>query len=216
MSLPLRTLLAAGTLLVGASSVHAGFVALQSEKTVVSGKNVWRVYAKFNSANDVLLSCSGLQGLAGTLWNNSDLLSGSGGSWNPQYTLDAGVDSYVTIGGTTGFANTTSADPAWGVLGFNQAGIPNGAGWFNASPDNLQGKVDPVTFRTLIGQWVYTGDDVFNPFSPLTISYNQGLGTPTQFAQGTFIFFPSPGAIALLGPLVGLGRITSGGRRRAS
>jgi hypothetical protein len=211
VSLPLRTPLTVGAFLVCVSSSHAGFVALQSEKTIVSGKNVWRVYAKFSSANDVLISCSGLQGLAGTVWNNSDFL---GGTWSPQFTVDASVDSYVTIGGATGFANTTAADPTWGAFGFNQQGIPNGAGWFNASPENLQAKVDPVTLRTLIGQWVYTGSENFNPFSPLTVSYNQGLGTPTQFAQGTFIFFPSPGAIALLAPLVGLGRITSGGRRR--
>jgi hypothetical protein len=198
-------------LIACASAAHAGFVSLQSEKTVVSGKNVWRVYATFNSANDVLISCSGLQGLAGTLWNNSDFLSGSGGSWNPQFTVDAGVDSYVTIGGTTGFANTTAADPSWGALAFNQSGIPNGAGWFNANPDNEQGKVDQVTLRTLIGQWVYTGPERFNPFSPLTIAFNQGLGTPTQFAQGVFIFFPSPGAIGVLG----LAAITGRSRRRA-
>ncbi|MBL9121085.1 MAG: hypothetical protein JNL80_14340 [Phycisphaerae bacterium] len=178
---------------------HAGFVGLQSEKTVVGGKNVWRVYAKFSSPNDVLLSCSGLQGMDGTGWNDVD---GFNGTWAPQYTFDATLDSFVTIGGEACpfcFENTTVADEAWGALGFQQPGIPNGAGWFNANPENLQGKADAVTLRTLIGQWVYPGDELFNPNSPLTVSYNQGLGTPTQFAQGTFIFFPSPGAIAVFG-----------------
>lgn len=204
-----RAALASGALFA-ASSAHAGFVGFQSEKTVVSGKNVWRVYAKFSSADDVLLGCSGLQNLAGTSWNHSDAF---GGSWGPQYSLDASIDTYVTIGGEACifcFENTTTADAAWGAPGFQQPGIPNGAGWFNSNPDNLQGKVDPVTLRTLIGQWVYTGVDTFNPVSPLSVSYNQGLDTPTQFGQGTFIFFPSPGAIAVLG----LAAITPRGRRR--
>lgn len=199
MLTPLRRVTFAIAPLLAAASAHAGFVGFQSEKTVVSGKNVWRVYAKFSSADDVLLGCSGLQNLAGTSWNHSDAF---GGSWGPQYSLDASIDTYVTIGGEACifcFENTTTADAAWGGLGFQQAGIPNGAGWFNSDPDNLQGKVDPVTLRTLIGQWVYTGDDTFNPVSPLSVSYNQGVGTPTQFGQGTFIFFPSPGAIAVLG-----------------
>jgi hypothetical protein len=196
--------------LLVAATAHAGFVGFQSEKTVVTGKNVWRVYAKFSSADDVLLGCSGLQGFAGSSWFNSDVL---GGTWAPQLTVDSSIDSFVTIGGEACFPcfdNTTSPDGAWGGLGFQQPGIPSGAGWFNSNPDNLQGKVDPVTLRTLIGQWVYTGDDASNYVSPLTVSFNQGLGTPTQFGQGTFIFFPSPGALALFG----CAAIKPRGRRR--
>jgi hypothetical protein len=191
-----------------AGIASAGFVGLEAEKTVVGGKNVWRVYAKFNSANDVVLSVFGIQGFGATSWNQSDFV---GGSWNSQFTQDAGVDSYVTIGGSTGFANSTSADPNWGALGFNQQGIPNGAGWFNSNPPNLQGKVD-ANLRTLLAQFVYTGDDTAIFSSPLTVSFNQGLGTPTQFSTGaTFsIGVPAPGAIALLG-LAGL----AGRRRRA-
>jgi hypothetical protein len=200
--------LAGAAALAIAGIASAGFVGLESEKTVVGGKNVWRVYAKFSSSSDVVLSVFGVQGFAGTDWNDSDFANGT---WNPQFAIDGGVDSYVTIGGTTGFANSTSADPAWGGAGFTQSGIPNGAGWFNSNPPNLQGKVD-ANLRTLIAQFVYTGDDTTQFTSPLTVSFNQGLGTPTQFStNGSFtIGVPAPGAVALLG-LAGL----AGRRRRA-
>ena len=191
-----------------AGIASAGFVGLVSEKSVVGGKNVYKVYAQFNSASDVVLSCFGISGFAGTTWNQADFV---GGSWNPQFTSDATVDSFVTIGGTPGFSNSTSADPNWGALGFNQQGIPNNAGWFNSNPPNLQGKVD-ASLKTLIAQFVYTGADTQVFTSPLTVSFNQGLGTPTQFSTGgSFtIGVPAPGAVALLG-LAGL----AGRRRRA-
>lgn len=201
--------LAGAAALAIAGIASAGFVGLESEKTVVSGKNVWRVYAKFNSASDVVLSAFGIQGFGGSSFNDSDFASGT---WDPKFAIDGTIDSFVTIGGSTGFTNSTSADPAWGGAGFTQSGIPNGAGWFNSNPPNLQGKVDAVTLRTLIAQFVYEGSDTTQFTSPLTISFNQGLGTPTQFSTGgSFtIGVPAPGAVALLG-LAGL----AGRRRRA-
>ena len=202
-------ILAGAAALAVAGIASAGFVGLEAEKSVVGGKNVWKVYAKFDSANNVVLSCFGVQGFVGSSWNHADFVAGT---WNPQFTTDAGVDSYVTIGGSTGFANSTSADPNWGALGFNQAGIPNGAGWFNSNPPNLQGKVD-ANLRTLLAQFVYTGDDTQVFTSPITVSFNSGLGTPTLFTTGAQFSIgqvPAPGAIALLG-LAGL----AGCRRRA-
>ena len=199
--------LAGAAALAIAGIASAGFVGLEAEKSVVGGKNVWRVYAKFDSASDVVLSCFGVSGFSGGDFNDSDFANGT---WNPQFAIDGGIDSYVTIGGTTGFANSTSADPAWGGPGFTQAGIPNGAGWFNSNPPNLQGKVG-ADLRTLLAQFVYSGEDLEQFTSPLQVSYNQGLGTPTVFGQGSFtIGVPAPGAVALLG-LAGL----AGRRRRA-
>jgi hypothetical protein len=200
--------LAGAAALAIAGIASAGFVGLEAEKTVVSGKNVWRVYAKFNNANDVVLSCFGIQNFGASNWFDSDF---AGGTWDPKFAIDGTIDSYVTIGGTTGFANTTNADPAWGP-GFTQNGIPNGAGWFNGNPPNLQGKVDPVSLRTLLAQFVYDAADTTQFTSPLTVSFNQGLGTPTQFSTGASftIGVPAPGALALLG-LAGL----AGRRRRA-
>lgn len=178
------------------STAHAGFVGYSTEITNVGPTTVVRLYANFNSSNDVVLSVFGVQNFSAFDWDDSDLV---GGSWAPQFTTDATVDSYLTIGGTAGFSNTTSADPTWGAAGFNQAGIPNGAGWFNSNPPNLQGKVDAL-MRTFLGQFAVTNGSTSTPsMSPLTISFNQGLGTQTSFAQGTFNFLPTPGAIALLG-----------------
>ncbi len=186
-----------------ASSASAGFVGLEVGGGWINGKFVCRVYAKFNSANDVVLSVFGIQGFGGSSWNQSDFV---GGSWNPQFTIDPVVDSYVTIGGSTGFANSTAADPNWGVLGFSQAGIPDGAGWFNSNPPNLQGKVDE-SFRTLIAQFVYPGAPTQAFVSPLTVSFNQGLGTATQFTSGASfsLHIPAPGALSLAASIMLVG-----------
>ena len=200
--------LAGAAALAIAGIASAGFVGYEAEKTVVSGKNVWRVYAKFDNASDVVLSVYGISGFAGANFNDSDFASGT---WNPQFAIDGTVDSYATIGGTTGFTNSTNADPEWGGPGFTQAGIPDGAGWFNGNPTNLQGKVDG-SLRTLIAQFVYSGEDTEQFTTLLSISFNQGLGTATQFGEGKgfTIGVPAPGAVALLG-LAGL----AGRRRRA-
>jgi hypothetical protein len=191
------------TAMACATGASAGFVGLEVGGGWINDKFVCRVYAKFNSANDVVLSCFGLQGFASSSWNQSDFV---GGSWNPQFTIDPIVDSYVTIGGVPGFANSTAADPNWGALGFNQPGIPNGAGWFNSNPPNLQGKVD-ASFRTLIAQFVYPGAPTQAFASPLTVSFNQGLGTPTQFSTGASfsLHIPAPAAASILGATALLG-----------
>lgn len=179
-----------------ASSVSAGFVELVVDGGWMNGKFVCRLYAQFDSANDVVLSVFGVQGLGQSSWNQSDFV---GGSWSPAFTSDPVVDSYVTIGGSPGFSNTTAVGASWGAPGFNQPGIPNGAGWFNPVAPNLQGKVDPVTLRTLLAQFVYPGLPTQSYVSPLTVSFNQGLGTPIQFTSGASfaLHIPAPGAFSL-------------------
>lgn len=184
----------------------AGFVGMAVESSVVGGKTVFKVYAQFDAASDVVLSVYGVAGIPGGGFYNSDFV---GGSWDPKFTNDGGAaDSYLTIGGVPGFANSTGADPNFGAAGFNQPGIPNGAGWYNSNPGNLQGKVDAGTLRTLIAQFSFAGTPITFT-SPITVSFNGGLGTPVNFADSSFTV-PTPGAIALLG-LAGL----AGRRRRA-
>lgn len=211
MLTPLRHPSIAAATLLAAATAHAGFVGFETTGAYVNGKFVCRVYAQFDSANDVLLSCAGIQGFAGSNWNDADFANGT---WSPKFTTDPNLDSFVTIGGVTGFANSTQTGPNWGVSGFEQPGIPNGAVWFNSAPENLQGKVDPLTLRTLIAQFVYFGDPNETYVSPLNISFNQGLGTPTQFASGsTFtVHIPAPAALSLAGLALVVGR----GRRRRS
>jgi hypothetical protein len=188
-----------------AGFASAGFVGFEVENLgLVNGKSAWKVYAKFDSASDVVLNVFNMTGVSGS-FNHVDF---AGGSWAPQFTSNNAEDSYVTIGGAPGFSNSTTADPNWGANGFNQPGIPNGAGWFNNNPPNLQGKVDG-NLRTLIAQFVFTTatPSVFTATG--SVGFNQGLGTPTVFGNGSFTI-PAPGAVALLG-LAGL----AGRRRRA-
>lgn len=181
-----------------ASSASAGFVGLTSSFAFIDGKSVCRLYAQFNSADDVVLSCFGVGGMAGIDWYDNDFV---GGSFAPQFTIDPLTDTYVTIGGAPGFTNSTNADPAWGGAGFSQPGIPNGAGWFNANPPNLQGKVDG-SLKTLLAQFS-VDQPTFVPTIALTIAFNQGLGTPTMFSspQTHSLCFPTPAAFPLIGAM---------------
>jgi hypothetical protein len=208
----------AATMVAGSAS--AAFVSMNVVSSTVSqGADtfyVFKVYAKFNNANDTVLNAYGMNALpAGSFWHN-DFLSGGGsnvaGTWSPTLIPSptaATTDSWVTVGGTAAdFGNSTSADPGWGPAGWNQAGIPANAGWFNQNPPNLQGRVNATTLQTIIAQFVFK-NTIVGFTTPITIGYNQGIGTSSQFGNGTFSV-PAPGAIALLG-LAGL----AGRRRRA-
>jgi hypothetical protein len=197
-------ILAGAAALAVSGFASAGFVGMVTESSVDGANTVFRVYAQFDNANDVVLSVFGVAGIPAGGFFQSDF---AGGTWNPQFSTSS-ADSYVTIGGVTGFANSTSADPNWGGAGFTQPGIPNNAGWFNSNPPNLQGKVD-ASLKTVIAQFTFASTAIQSFTSPITVSFNQGLGTPTVFGTSTFTV-PAPGAVALLG-LAGL----AGRRRRA-
>ncbi|MDI9410260.1 MAG: hypothetical protein QM519_01855, partial [Bacteroidia bacterium] len=90
--------------------------------------------------------------------------------------------------------------------------IPNGAGWFDATPGtaNLIGAGGASGYRMLIMQVCRTGDDA-NYFSThtLQVSYKVNGTSTALFGSGGFtVGVPAPGAVALLG-LAGLA-----GRRR--
>jgi hypothetical protein len=185
------------------------------------GLTAYQLFADFDGATDTVLNAFQIHNTDGSGvisgFYHSDALTGGvssnvAGTWNPQFVLVPGaMDSYVCIGGGTGFAsgNSTAADPGWGVAGFNQAGIADTAavgvaGWFNQNPPNLQGQ--NVGGRTLLGQFVLADSASMSLF--LKIGYNSGVsGSPVQFGEGIFTL-PAPGAVALLG-LAGLA-----GRRR--
>jgi MYXO-CTERM domain-containing protein len=203
-----------------AASANAGFVGMNVVSSqVTQGADtfyVFKVYAKFNSNLDTVLNAYGMNALPSGSFNHNDFLSGGSnstvaGTWSPSLVSanTVGIDSWCTIGGNQAdFGNTTAADPNWGAASWNQAGIPSNAGWFNQNPPNLQGRVSPATLQTLLAQFVFR--NTITAFTtPITIGFNQGLGTAAQFATSSFAV-PAPGAVALLG-LAGL----AGRRRRA-
>jgi predicted outer membrane repeat protein len=180
-----------------ATAGHGAFVGLNvTSSTVTQGADtyyVFKVYAKFNNANDTLLNAYGMNALpSGAFWHN-DFLSGPSGStvagtWSPTLVPapNAALDAWCTIGGNAGdFGNSTAFDPGWGAAGANQAGIPANAGWFNQNPPNLQGRVNASTLETLVGQFVFK-NTIFAFTTPITVGYNQGIGTPSQFGEGVF------------------------------
>jgi hypothetical protein len=148
---------------------------------------VYTLSAEFSSPLDTVLNIYGVAARPAGSHAHRDFLagdgSGGGGTWSPSLVAasDVEVDSWCTIGGTAGsFANLTASEPGWGPLGWNQPGMPALAGWFNPNPPNLQGRVDPVTRRTVIARFVFR--DAVEPFTtPVTVGFNQGLGTPAQF-----------------------------------
>ena len=204
-----------------AATASAGFTGFSTVNTTQGdGKVISQVFANFDGGSDTLLNVFqiaytggvGTSGFGvGNFWHadftNGVAYSQAVGSWNAQLTPGFGnADSFLTIGGGPGFTNSTNGDPAFGA-GYNSAGLVSGGGWFNSNPTNLQGA--NIGGKTLIGQFVVDAGKGW--FVSAKVGYNQGLGTPTVFGEGSFtIGVPAPGAVALLG-LAGL----AGRRRRA-
>ncbi|MFO0829025.1 MAG: hypothetical protein U0572_12870 [Phycisphaerales bacterium] len=137
-----------------------------------------------------------------------------GGTWAPQSTLDP-IDSFVTLGTLLGPTNSTAADPLWGPRGFDQVGIPDGAGWFNSYPNNFEGQTQLVTLFNTAGEATYSGWAVLaasfvvpkDLASGATLSFSSGcqwLYALDIFGfanvSGTFEFapVPAPGAAVVL------------------
>ena len=192
------------------------------------GLTKYSVYANFNGATDTVLNFFHINNESSNaaftgFWHadalNGGVASQATGTWNPQFVLVPGAwDSYVMVGGGTGFAsgNSSNADPSFGAAGFNTAQMPFpspnnhaiGPGWFNSNPPNIQGRVNAAG-QVLLGQFVINDAASITMF--LKVGYNNGVaGSAVQFGEGTFTLgqIPAPGAVALLG-LAGLA-----GRRR--
>jgi hypothetical protein len=132
-------------------------------------------------------------------------------------------DSFVTIGGVAqGVARPEQAvgagdgvilDPSFGGNDAMYPGDGNiypdviGGGWANSNPPSLAGSVGDTVFGlgVFIGRFSSTSDFTLEG-STLSMTWNQGLGTPGRQTELTVT--PAPGALALLG-LAGIA-----GRRR--
>jgi len=176
----------AGALAAAVSSLAAGaFTSVEAEVQLleIGGQPhaIIELFAVFTQTNDNVLNVFGtnyvLSGAPGYIH-----LDQVGQTWDPKASIPMGgqnpLDSLVRIGGSLGVpTNTTAADPNWGVAGFNQAGIPLAAGWFNSSPPNVQGQAGS-DFKTPISR------HIFQVPGPVTLSasaglfYNSGTGTP--------------------------------------
>ena len=201
-----------------ASIASAGFTSFSVEQsTNASGNTVFKIFANFDNVglgagqNWVFLNVFGHTTVSGSM---NAFHSGSGeGTWVPQGTSSAahvGNDSWVTSTGTH-VGSQVALDP--GFVEFDSYGepipgvaeqIPNGAGWYDATPGTAN---NIANNKIQIMQIVRAGGagDVY--VANLQIGFKVSGTTTAIFGQGNYSI-PAPGAMALLG-LAGLA-----GRRR--
>lgn len=181
LSVPLRLFSCIVVVLLMALATNrgeAGIIRLSTTPTVNGNRTLYQLYAEFDS-QDIVTAATDFQYVSGgtPTFYHADALNGGvesnvAGTWNPQFLLVPGAnDSFVLIGGGTGFAsgNSTAANPNWGGAGFNQASIPSvtpgseGPGWFNNNLPNEQGKsvydADGDVYKTRLGQFVLETTD---------------------------------------------------------
>ena len=206
-----RSIVVAMAATISAAS-HADFVSFDGEASINGeGNNVVKMYAIFNSANNVLLNVYNSD-IAGEFIHN-DVQIGAGGTWLPNASLDipnfsnSENDSYVTIGygvGTSAATNSSALDPNFlDVTGGIGGTVPSNAGWYNGNPS-----IDISGERILVGQFVFSSD-----LANFVFEGNVGFKTDPStsdvlFGSGTWSI-PAPGALALLG----LGGLVARGRR---
>ena len=203
-----------------ASIASAGFTGFSVEQSTNSaGNSVFKVFANFDNVglgagqNWVFLNVFNHTTVSGSM---NAFHSGSGaGTWVPQGTSSAshvGNDSWVTSTGTH-VGSQVALDP--GFVEFDSYGepipgvaeqIPNGAGWYDATP----GTANNISNNKIqIMQIVREGGFGAQYVAGLQIGFKVSGTTTAIFGQGNYtIPVPAPGAVALLG-LAGLA-----GRRR--
>ena len=204
-----------------ASAASANFTGFTVDRVITTAGNTqYKVYANFNASNLVFLNAFNWQNTGAALnARHQDAAEDADG--NPSQSWSAGVnllgaaardnDSWVSASGSgTSAGADASLDPGFNPS--NGSSIPNGAGWFDATPGtaNLIGAGGASGYRMLIMQVCRTGDD-FGYFSThtLQVSYKVNGTSTALFGNGSFqVGVPAPGAVALLG-LAGLA-----GRRR--
>jgi hypothetical protein len=183
--------------------------------------NVSDLYLTSNDAADVALNVYNFSMAASGQVNYFQSITGTG--WQPTnlgtiFDTEAlrHADSFVTIGGfdfspdpeqSEGAGAGTGLDPNFGG---NTNTYPGDlAGWYNGNPPSLNGQVGDtvVGLGVLIGRFSFDGDFDLSE-SALSVTWNQGLGTPGNQADFIVNEIPAPGALALLG-LAGIA-----GRRR--
>jgi hypothetical protein len=216
--------LVAGTMLAAAvaSVASASFTGYTVDRVVTAAGNIqYKVYGNWSSNNLVFLNAFNFATQAGSMNARhqdaaEDLVGNPSQSWNASFnvlgTPARDNDSWVSASGSgTSAGADASLDPGFNPS--NTGEVPNGAGWFDATPGvvNLIGQGGASGYRMLIMQVVRTGDD-FGYFSThtLQLGYKVNGTSNALFGNGSFqIGIPAPGAMALLG-LAGL----TGRRRR--
>ena len=207
----------------------ADFIGFDGEVSQIGDYTVIQMNAVFSSENDVLLNLFDVEAIHSdgqTDFNQSDVQIGAGGTWSPNASLDipgfadSSIDSYVTIGygvGEAAATNGTALDPTW-LDATNGLGayVPSGAGWYNGNPANQQtgsayagGYYGLGGYAVSIGQFVLETESWTNYAFILEGQIGYTENGEVQFGEDTFIVFPTPGALALLG----LGGLTTRRRR---
>jgi len=210
----------ASTLAAAASANFTGYTV--DRVITAAGNTQYKVYANFNAANLVFLNAFSWQNTGAALNARhqdaaEDLDGNPSQSWSASVNLLGTAardnDSWVSASGSgTSAGADASLDPGFNPS--NTGEIPNGAGWFDATPGtvNLIGQGGASGYRMLIMQVVRTGNDA-NYFSThsLQLAYKVNGTSTALFANGSFcISCPTPGALA---GLLALGFTT---RRRRS
>ena len=204
-----------------ASAASANFTGFTVDRAITTAGNTqYKVYANFNASNLVFLNAFSWQNTGAALnARHQDAAEDADG--NPSQSWSAGVnllgatardnDSWVSASGSgTSAGADASLDPGFNPS--NGSSIPNGAGWFDATPGtaNLIAAGGASGYRMLLMQIVRNGSDADLEATFYLKNSFKVLGTTTAlFGEGTFtIGVPAPGAMALLG-LAGMA-----GRRR--
>lgn len=120
--------------------------------------------------------------------NDLNTLGGLHGTWDVHWTAnipELGLtplnDSFVLIGGVPGSSNTTALDAAFDPS--TAPFPPTDSGWFNAVPENLQGRVDPSTLRTHLGRFILATVQVGQIITYASnLTYDRGPGTEARYA----------------------------------
>jgi MYXO-CTERM domain-containing protein len=219
----MKSLLAGASLAAaGASVASAGFTGYTVDRVVTAAGNIqYKVYGNWDTANLVFLNAFNFATQSGSMNARhqdaaEDLDGNPSQSWSASVNLLGTAardnDSWVTASGSgTSAGNDASLDPGFNPSNGNS--IPNGAGWFDATPGtaNVIAAGGASGYRMLLMQIVRNGNDA-DLFATFYVKNSFKLaGTTTAlFGEGTFTIgsVPAPGALALLG-LAGMA-----GRRR--
>jgi hypothetical protein len=192
-----------------APQTSANFTGYTVDRVITAAGNTqYRVYANFNAANLVFLNAFNFTTTGGSLNARhqdaaEDLDGNPSQSWSASVNLLGTAardnDSWVTASGSgTSAGADASLDPGFNPS--NTGEIPNGAGWFDATPGtvNLIGAGGASGYRMLIMQVVRTGNDLgLLSYHSLQLAYKVNGTSTALFANGSFcISCPTPGALA--------------------
>jgi len=215
-----RTVAAIAAGIVVAPAAHAGFVQvvaidagdLDNDPTTTT----WRLYAEMSDPADWVLAVSGTQGVSPLVFQSThDLVQNAGPfdglvQGDTPSILDAGGDSWVTIGGNVD-AGQSDTQFSPGFLGgdgalstisgsyFEQA---DNGGWFDANPGTQENGG-----MVIIAQFTLPNDALASLRGALSWT---AAGSGAQFDAFEVVFgIPAPGALGLAAVM-----LLAGGRRR--